>query len=133
MKPVPQKHPMGCGVACVAYALKISYDEAIQNFAQPQNAWSDGYSCKAIVAALKKGGLHYKFKKAFLPKDKELLEREQTIVFTNYEGQYPYGHYLVRGKKGWMNPWVNCPIMIPVKAKIVKDLPAKPLWIFYQI
>ena len=132
-KSVAQRHAMGCGVACVASVLGVSYDQSLQLFGEPKNAWTKGYSCKTIVQALSRGGKKYRFRKAHAKDCEENLTEDGTIVFTDYKGQYPSGHYLVRIKGKWMNPWVNCPDMIPVRAGFVKELPARPIWIFYEV
>ena len=59
-------------------------------------------------------------------KNDPILKCCGTIVFIRRCTQYAMGHYLVRVKGGWMNPWVNCPEMIPVKAGLVRKLPAQP-------
>lgn len=58
MNYVAQKDEMGCGVACVANRLEISYDKALELFDNPEDARTVGYKCKYVVAALQKAGIN---------------------------------------------------------------------------
>lgn len=35
------------------------------------------------------------------------IYQDKTIVFIRRSSLYPDGHYLIRGKKFWMDPWIN--------------------------
>ncbi len=41
--------------------------------------------------------------------------------------KYPFGHYLLKTEKGWMNPWINRPYE-PRSAGVNKRLPGKPVY-----
>ena len=63
IKAIIQEDIMGCGVACVAFALNISYKKAKQKFKYPKNATYPGFFIKEIIYALSKGGKNYSFEK----------------------------------------------------------------------
>lgn len=132
IRPVTQNHGMGCAVACVASVLRMSYQKALALFEKPENAWTVGYFCPEIVAALEKGGMEYSFK-AVLNSHDPVLKTPGTIVFTEISKAYPFGHYLLKTKKGWMNPWINCPEIAPAKSALVPKLPAKPTYAIFSI
>lgn len=127
---VQQRHPMGCAVACVAAVLGTSYNAALQLFTHPEHAWTQGFLCNEICAALKKGGKPYSYGRA--EKHKERLERVDSIVFTAPSDQYVVGHFLLRTATGWMNPWSNYPLMTPVRARVERVLPGRPRWVLYE-
>jgi hypothetical protein len=124
---ITQNHGMGCGVACVAAVTGISYKAALRMFAKPENAWTVGYMCKDLVAALTRMGKPYAYK-YLKDKDDPVLKKTGTIVFTHFSKAYPRGHYLARIKGGWMNPWVNFPEIAPARGSIVRKLPAQPIY-----
>lgn len=130
MKLVVQKHPMGCGIACVASLAGVSYDKAI-SLVDKKYAISRGYYCNELVKLLKKLGLEYKYEKAS-KKNQEHIQESGSIVFIKRDKSYPYGHFLLKTKKGWMNPWINFPIMAPAKAGYNKNLPGKAEWIIIK-
>ncbi|HLD04429.1 MAG TPA: hypothetical protein VJG90_01805 [Candidatus Nanoarchaeia archaeon] len=130
MKPVAQEHGMGCAVACVASVLSISYKKALLLFDKPENAWGRGFYCPEICKALSKGGKKYEWRK-INSKDKSF--EEGVIVFTREDKKDHLGHYLTKTKKGWMDPWINYPSMIPAKASFCKKLSGKPLWLIFPV
>lgn len=130
IKKIAQKHGLGCGVACVASALNVNYDEALMLFEKPENAGTLGYLCKDLVLALAMAGKSYKHK-YLKNKADAVLSVPGTIVFTRFSKAYPRGHYLIKTQKGWMNPWVNFPDT-PVQAEIVKELPAEPIYAIFS-
>ncbi len=132
MKLILQEEPSGCGICCVAFALNKSYVQAKKLFAHPEYASLRGYYCRDLVKALKKGGLKYTYAKV-RKSNKKLLQKPGTIVFIRRSVKHPQGHYVIRAKNFWMNPWKNFPMMISVKAGFQKRLPGKAQWIIYQI
>lgn len=83
------------------------------------------------MAALNEGGANYVHK--YLKDKRDLvLNRPGTIVFTRFSKAYPRGHYLVRTETGWMNPWVNFPVIAPARAALVPELPAEPIYAIYR-
>ena len=131
MRSITQKEPMGCGIACVALALNISYKSAKKLFDNPEYSLSRGYYCKELVRVLNKRKKNYSFSK-INEKNKSLLNEERVIVFIEKGKKYPSGHYLIKTKEGWMKPWINFPIITPAKSGFQKNLPAKAKWIIYQ-
>jgi hypothetical protein len=130
-KPVTQKHPMGCAVACVAYILSIEYENALKLFTDKRGAWSKGFYCNEIVEALSNGGLHnYDYKEIEI--DTDIPKQYNMVVFAERCIELPEGHFLVSTPHGWMDPWVNHPFIVPAKSGYVKNLPSKPSWIVYQ-
>jgi len=129
MKAVAQKHPMGCGIACVAYIAGVSYKTILKLFPQ-EYAYTRGYYCRELVKALAKFNFVYTYKKV-TPKTRKYLKKKNTIVFIAPSKRYPAGHYLVSTKKSWMNPWINYPSMNPAKAGFVNKLPGKPRWVLF--
>ena len=77
-------------------------------------------------------GLEYVHKKV-TSKTRKYLENEGSIVFIAPSKKYPRGHYLARTKKGWMNPWVNFPRIMPAKAGFNRKLPGKAQWVIFRI
>ena len=75
---VAQEECMGCGLACVASELGISYQDARQLSGKPQNSSGTGYSCKCLVEVLNRKGRNYVFRKAEDRSERE-LEKVGTI------------------------------------------------------
>lgn len=123
--PVIQEDGFGCGVACVAYVLGLSYRAAKSLFATPENAAEIGYFCDDIVEALSRGNLDYtrrQYSGDPIPVG--------SIVFSDYSDTHPGGHWLVKVKNGWMDPWINFDAMHPdtatAQAGIRQSLPSRP-------
>lgn len=104
MKPVTQEDPLGCGVACVAYILTISYQEALQLFKE-NKVVTRGYTCKDICAALKKGGKDYVT--TYVGKKNTMTYKNLSIVYIKKSATHKHGHYLCKTNKGFMDPFVN--------------------------
>src|SRR3989344_8579991 len=126
MKSITQKDNYGCGIACVAFVWKVSYDYAKKNyFGKPHQANILGYLCKDIVKALSKDKKNYSYKYV----KKRIKFKENTIVFIKRSKEYPAGHYLVYTKKGWMDPWINFDKLKPdikkAKSGFRKRLPGR--------
>lgn len=128
---VTQSHTMGCGVACVAYILDVSYYEALSLFDEPENAKSIGYYCEDIVSAFRKVNRLYDYAEHIL-ENSNLLDKENIIVFCPPHNQYLSGHYFAKTDNKWMNPWINCPIIHPTLSGFEQFLPIQPSWIIYS-
>jgi hypothetical protein len=128
LQAVPQQHALGCSVACVAARCGLTYREALALFEHPEQAWTRGYDCSEIVAALARAGLHYAFDRIDPDSGHDLLSTPGTIVFIEPGPAYPAGHYLLRTERGWMNSWSNFPNMIPVESSFVPELPGRPAY-----
>ena len=125
-----QEHSMGCGVACVASLLGISYKKSLRLF-NKKYASTRGYYLKELALALSKKGLDYKYSK-ITDVTKKSLKIPGSIVFIRRSKKYPAGHYLLKTDKGWMNPWINYPKINPAKSGFQKKLPGEPQWVLYK-
>ena len=47
--------------------------------------------------------------------------------------KYPVGHYLLRTKNGWIDPWHNLPSIDNVQASIRKTLPTNTWYVIYPV
>lgn len=139
IKYVAQEDSMGCGVACVANRLGISYADALELFDEPERAGTIGYACKYIVTALRRGGiearLHHIKKVDRAPSAKRChLLADGAIVLLEVSERYPYQHYLLKVEAGWCDPWINmndCRDISQAKAGIRTDLPGLPYYAIY--
>lgn len=127
---ITQEDEMGCSIACVAFAINDSYENAKKLFTHLEHASTKGYYCGSIAHALKKAGLKYSFRK-INDENKKLLSKENSIVFIKKDKNYPEGHFLIKTKKGWMDPWINLPKK-PRKSGFRDKLPGNPTWIIYK-
>lgn len=104
-KSITQKHNHGCGVACVAYASRNTYESALK-FLDSNAAESRGFLCKDLVKGLKRLGLSYTYKYV-KPQLRRHIYGEGVIVYIKKSASYPAGHYLIRTHGLWMDPWIN--------------------------
>ncbi len=130
MKSVTQEEPMGCAIACVAFLLNISYKNAKNMFGHPEHSFTRGFYCGEITRVLNTGSLDYSFSK-FKKEHRKIVDKPNVMVFTERNENYPGGHFLVRTKNSWMNPWINFPHIVPSKSGFQKNLPGKIQWIIY--
>lgn len=130
MKPITQEEPMGCAISCVAFLLNKSYKTTKNMFKYPEHSFTRGFYCGEITRVLNRGGLNYAFSK-FKRTQEKIISMLGVIVFTERNKNYPGGHFLVKTKNGWMNPWINFPNMIPSKSGFQKSLPGNIQWVIY--
>ena len=130
-KLVAQEEGMGCGIACVASALGITYQEARQLSDRPEGSYLNGYNCKDLANTLNKKGRNYIYKK-FKSEHKILLEKPGTIVFVKEGDGDIWGHYLLKTLNGWMDCWINWPSINPAKAGYHENIIGEPKWIIYE-
>jgi hypothetical protein len=130
--PVAQEHPLGCAAACIASLAGLNYQQALGMFENPALAWIRGFYCNEVIQALNKMGFQYLFDEFDFSKHSELLKKEGSIVFVAPCQSYPAGHFLLRLKDGWMNPWANFPQMNNVQASVEKILPGEISYIIYK-
>lgn len=123
-QPVAQKDEWGCGIACVASLLSISYEEAYwclrNQKGESISGGNPGLELHHIALALQAYGF-----KVVADWEEAPEYPVRTILFV--EGPEPYdgGHYILRVTKGWMDPWRN--INRPSekrKAGVIKNYPA---------
>ncbi len=126
--PVKQENEMDCAVACVAFILNIDYQKALILFDKPKNAKNKGFLCKEICLALGKGGLNFNYKYIKTSKIKDLMRKNNSIVFLKRSKKYPRGHFLCGYKDLWMDSWINFPLS-PIQAGFRKRLPGKPIYV----
>jgi hypothetical protein len=128
---VTQEESMGCAVACVASILGISYKDSLKKFGI-KSAENPTFYCKDIASILNKSGLSYDYGK-LIDKKRKYLSLPGTIVFLRRSSKFPVGHFILRAKEGWMNPWVNVPKISPAKSGFERVLPGEPQWIIYPV
>ncbi len=102
-KSITQKDSLGCGIACVAFILDKNYTDTKKYFKGLGDVNKTGYLCRDLVRVLAKKDLNYDYH--YLKR--RITFKEGTIVFIKRSKRYPVGHYLVKAKNGWMDPWIN--------------------------
>lgn len=102
---VPQKHMWGCGIACVASRLGISYEYAKERLEKIKgkgiNAYPHGLDLDPIVHVLRRSRIKVVadwYAKSF---------PTGTIAYISGERPYKDGHYVLKVDGGWMDPWIN--------------------------
>lgn len=129
MKPIRQEDLMGCGVACTAFVLSISYKEALGLFPNgKRKAKTVGFLCEDIVYTLRKHNPKYQYKYIKIKKE---IYKPGTIVFLRRSKKYLAGHYIARSNHKWMDPWINFPDT-NIKAGFRKRLPGKPIYVIQR-
>lgn len=90
---VTQEFDYGCGIACYAFALGLTYRQAADRLGEEQ-ANSVRFWVKDLTTALNKAGVLYESKhcKPYLYKR---IYKEGTIVLIRRLKTYPAGHYLI--------------------------------------
>ena len=131
IRPVSQEHTMGCAVACVASLCSLSYKKALKLFQNKDHAWTRGYYCPEIVEALERAGHDYSYDEFDSKKHHRYLRLPGTIIFISPCAEYPLGHFLLRGELGWMNPWLNFPLMVPVQSGFQRKLPGEISYLLF--
>ena len=111
---VAQEDRWGCGVACVASAVGISYDQAKQELVSYKGRAIDspryGLDLGPIIKVLADHGIE-------VTKNWSATRWPVgTIVFLFRDwGRYKgTGHYMLKTSKGWMDPWKNVEDASPV-------------------
>jgi membrane-anchored glycerophosphoryl diester phosphodiesterase (GDPDase) len=131
IKLVKQENEFGCGVACVAALLGITYQQALKLFDDGYlKAKTKGFLCKEICLVLNKLGENYKYKyvKSRL---KRKIYQSATIVFIKKSKKYPANHYLLRTENRWLDPWMNLSKdknIKNAKAGLRKRLPGRAIY-----
>jgi hypothetical protein len=130
---ITQKHPMGCGIACIAAVIGSSYEEVIKTSRiTPMRAMTVGMTCKDIVRTLRlfhRDAEYCYIKRRFIKR----IYKEGSIVFIAPSKRYLYGHYLCRLNGQWMDPWINASKtnwdMTKASAGFRKRLPGKAIYL----
>jgi len=107
MKAIKQKHSSGCGVACTAHILGLSYNKTLSLFKNKKNkAKSEGFLCREIIQVLNRDNKKYQYK--YIKKGiKKKIYQDGVIVYIRKSKKYPAGHYLCRTNNYWMDSWIN--------------------------
>ena len=93
MNSVAQRDWLGCGIACTAFILGLSYNKTKQKYFQNAgDANKTGYYCRDLVAALSRAKKSYDYSYVG---NKNVRCKNETIVFIKRSKRYPCGHYLV--------------------------------------
>jgi len=106
---VTQQDEWGCGVACVASRLGLSYVEARRRLVHVKGIEIDGapHGLRfAVVRAVLNEG-----KRPVMWSLRSEVWPSGTVVFLSRQwGRYcDSGHYMLRVSAGWMDPWKNFP------------------------
>lgn len=129
---ITQEFDYGCGIACYAFVLGLSYKEAAASLGAKQ-ASSTRFWIKNFAEALNKSGKPY-IAKYVKPHLKSKIYKDGTIVLIRRSKYYPAGHYLIRHKNTWMDPWINLPFnknIAEAKSGFRKRLPGNPMYALF--
>lgn len=130
-RPVIQRHPFGCGAACTAFVLGISYLRTLKLFRNGKSkAQKRGFYCREVIKVLNKKGLDFEYKYV-KNRIRKKIYRDYSIVFIRRSEKYPAGHYLCRYKNLWMDSWVNFQENLNIKkakAGFRKKLPGRAIY-----
>ncbi len=136
-----QKDFNGCGVACLAGLLGRSYDQVKRDFEKKFYTTEKVVLVHDIVKYLEFHDLEYRSKFFNRNKENKAVKKEAEL-FSKIEGsitlivksqRYPLGHYLLRVKGGWVDPWYNMPRIDNVQAGLRRRLPDAPWYVIYPI
>ena len=126
-KSITQEFDYGCGIACFAFALQVSYKNAVSLLGEEQ-ANSERFWVKDLARALNKFDLIYEAK-YIKPHVRRNIYQEGVIVLIGRSKTYPVGHYLIRHNNLWMDPWINLSYnkdVLNAKSGFRKRIPGKP-------
>lgn len=108
--PLVQGDEWGCGAACVASLLGVTYKKtkALLGHKHPDKGYK-GYSCAELSRGLRRGGLAYRGRLCARRKD-DAIPVGAIVFLSRKAGKFEgSGHYLLRTPAGWMDPWSNYP------------------------
>ena len=132
MKPITQEAPMGCAVACCASLTDLTYMQMLRYFDNGEvKDRTTGFYNKDIVNALDKVGIKAMGHSIKRWGNKKI--KNGTIVFIQRSKEYPDGHFLLKTRKGWMNPWINYPNINPARSGFQKKPPSEIDWVIETI
>lgn len=133
-KSITQEYDYGCGIACFAFALKITYKEAVNLLGKEQSN-SNRFYVKDLTDALNRNGLSY-FSRYVKPHIRNNIYKDGSIVLIKRSKHYPTGHYLIRYNNLWMDPWINLPFEKNIKkaeSGFRKRLPGTPIYVLIPL
>lgn len=106
-KSITQESDYGCGVACFAFVLGVSYKQAVATLGREQTV-KHGWRPSDLVKAL--NDKEYRYENRYVRKRaSNETYTNGTIVLIERSETYRVGHYLVRHDGKWMDPWINMP------------------------
>lgn len=123
-----QKDGYGCGLACLANLLDLPYDKIKEGWEKDFYKLTTYTYVKDIKKFLNDRGLKYE-SKFFNQNKKYKYNKEEGDKYSQILGsitliakneKYPTGHYLLRVKNGWVDPWFNLPSIDKVHAGVKK-------------
>lgn len=126
---ITQEFDYGCGIACFAFAMQITYKQAAKYLGNEQ-ANSARFWIKDFTATLNGAGKKYQ-SKYVKPHLRREIYNEGAIVLIRRAKHYPSGHYLIRHNGQWMDPWINLPFDKDIrhaKSGFRKRLPGSPMY-----
>lgn len=129
---ITQEFDYGCGIACLAFALDMTYQQAA-NYVGNSQANSNRFWVRDLTIALNKSGKGY-VSKYVKPHIATKIYHEGTIVLIRRSKRYPAGHYLIRHNGYWMDPWINLPInrnIAQARSGYRAQLPGKPMYALF--
>ena len=135
-----QKDLNSCGIASLSNLLDKNYDVVKKDFEKKFYTIEKGIKIFDIVNYLKTKKINYKSKFFNQNKKYEFNKKEgdryskipNSITMIAKNKKYPIGHYLLRVKDGWVDPWYNLPDM-NIKAGIRKKLPGNSWYVLYPL
>jgi hypothetical protein len=128
-KSVTQEFEYGCGIACFAFVVNVSYGEAARLLGKKQSN-SNRFWVKDFLYQLNRAGLKYR-SMHIGKKYKRRIYNDGTIILIYRSKKYPVGHYLIRHEGQWMDPWINLPANNNIEhaeSGFRKRLPGKPMY-----
>src|SRR3990167_8221270 len=130
-KSITQRHLYGCAVACLAFVLQTPYTKALKLLKTKQKIYK-GSSCRELLSILQENSLAYNYK--YLSKKKSWnIGEPLVVVYIKKSKKYPAGHFLVRYRDKWMDPWINFRFgakEAKAKSGFRKSLPGEPNFAF---
>ncbi len=103
---VSQEDEWGCGAACVASLLGMTYQEAkylVEDIkGRSVNAKPHGLELHHIALALQAEGV-----KVIADWDSAVHHPDGSIICIGGESRYKYEHYILKTPNGWMDPWFD--------------------------
>ena len=131
-KSITQEFDYGCGIACFAFTLDISYKEATIILG-PKQSLSNRFWVKDFRTALNNSGLKYT-SRHINDRLRKSIYKDGTIVLIRRSRKYIAGHYLIRHNGQWMDPWINLPFNNDIrkaKSGFRKKLPGSPMYALF--
>ena len=129
---ITQEFEYGCGIACFAFATRMTYQQATKYLGEMQ-ANSERFWIKDLTNALNVYGKNY-VSRHIKPHLKIKVNEEGTIVLIRRSKRYPSGHYLIRHNGHWMDPWINVLLNSDIKSAksgYRKRLPGRPMYALF--